>query len=104
MTKIERKTWEEMAAEPGSVIIGPSSFYVKSLDRNGVWVGITEWHKDKDGDLCGGWVPFDVPELDEFYRKNAWRVVSLDPLHIEPSLLCGCGNHGFIRNGKWESC
>lgn len=32
------------------------------------------------------------------------RVVSLDPLHLEPSIAwtdC-CGRHGFIRGGKWE--
>lgn len=30
------------------------------------------------------------------------RLVSADPLHIEPSLLCEfCGWHGFIRNGHW---
>jgi hypothetical protein len=33
-------------------------------------------------------------------------LVSEDPLHIEPSLLCpdpACGLHGFIRDGKWET-
>jgi len=104
MTTIPLKTWEEMSQEPGSIIIGPTSFIVKSINKNDEWVGITEWHKDREGTLCGGWVPFDVPGIDEFYRKNAWQVVSLDPLHIEPSLLCSCGNHGFIRNGKWEPC
>lgn len=30
-----------------------------------------------------------------------WTLVSRDPLHVEPSILCGCGEHGFIRDGKW---
>lgn len=30
-----------------------------------------------------------------------WRVVSWDPLTLEPSLLCRCGDHGFVRDGKW---
>lgn len=32
-------------------------------------------------------------------------VVSLDPLHLEPSLACegGCPNHGYIRDGQWVS-
>lgn len=31
-------------------------------------------------------------------------VVSLDPLHLEPSIgwTDCCGRHGFIRGGKWE--
>ena len=30
------------------------------------------------------------------------RLVSRDPLHVEPSILCAaCGDHGFIRDGKW---
>lgn len=33
------------------------------------------------------------------------RLVSEDPIHIEPSLLCLpgdlCGLHGFIRDGRW---
>jgi hypothetical protein len=30
-------------------------------------------------------------------------LVSLDPLHLEPSLMwmC-CGKHGFIREGRWQ--
>lgn len=29
-------------------------------------------------------------------------VLSLDPLHLEPSLLWNCcGKHGWIRNGEW---
>ena len=30
-----------------------------------------------------------------------WTLHSLDPLHIEPSVLCGCGHHGWIRGGCW---
>lgn len=32
-------------------------------------------------------------------------VVSREPLHIEPSVLCvDCGLHGFVRDGEWRSC
>jgi hypothetical protein len=34
-----------------------------------------------------------------------WQVHSLSPLHLSPSLLCkaeGCGDHGFIENGRWR--
>jgi hypothetical protein len=30
-----------------------------------------------------------------------WTVESWDPLTLSPSLLCSCGDHGFIRGGKW---
>ncbi len=30
-----------------------------------------------------------------------WQLESLDPLTLSPSLLCGCGYHGFIKQGKW---
>lgn len=31
------------------------------------------------------------------------RLVCADPLHVEPSILCpaGCGDHGFVRDGRW---
>lgn len=33
------------------------------------------------------------------------RIVQLDPLTIEPSILCpDCGTHGFVRAGRWQSC
>lgn len=38
-------------------------------------------------------------------QPNGWTLHSLDPLHIEPSLLCrACGAHGFIRGGRWVAC
>ncbi|MCX3064193.1 hypothetical protein [Streptomyces beihaiensis] len=33
---------------------------------------------------------------------SAHRLVSREPLHLEPSLLWRCcGLHGFVRNGVW---
>jgi len=35
--------------------------------------------------------------------KPIHTLVSEDPLHIEPSILCrACGDHGFIRDGRWQ--
>lgn len=32
------------------------------------------------------------------------RIVSQDPLTIEPSILCpDCGLHGWIRDGQWTT-
>lgn len=33
--------------------------------------------------------------------RPSWTVESWDPLTVSPSLLCHCGDHGFIREGKW---
>lgn len=68
------------------------------------WGAIIYHRTDKtETGWCAGGVTFDgevqrkvVPD------KGRWRVVSWEPLHIEPSVLCrGCGDHGFIRAGKW---
>lgn len=34
-------------------------------------------------------------------RATTWTVESWDPLTLSPSLLCHCGDHGFVRAGKW---
>jgi hypothetical protein len=36
--------------------------------------------------------------------ESGHSLISLDPLHIEPSILCiECGLHGWVRDGKWVS-
>jgi hypothetical protein len=65
--------------------------------------GIIEWHRRPDGELCGGWVAWWRPPGQS---GPVWQLVALDPLHLEPSILCspdkdGCGMHGFIRDGRW---
>ena len=32
---------------------------------------------------------------------HPYDTVEWEPLTISPSVLCQCGDHGFIRNGKW---
>lgn len=50
-----------------------------------------------------GSVMFDLPGVAEaFPNRPLWQVESWDPLTLSPSILCDCGNHGFIRNGRWE--
>jgi hypothetical protein len=75
-----------------------------------VKVGFIETHPTPDGRGCQAQVIFDIPEAAGITGPK-WTLVSLDPLHIEPSVLCGtssgiggCGHHGFIRNGRWEDC
>jgi hypothetical protein len=57
--------------------------------------GIFYRHNRPDGSPCNErrWSPISF---------ETWTLVSRDPLHIEPSLLCQlCGDHGFIRDGAW---
>jgi hypothetical protein len=57
---------------------------------------------------CVGSILFAVPEEEPYVvnggkRRAQWDVVALDPLHVEPSLACHCGDHGYIRGGRWEA-
>jgi hypothetical protein len=52
------------------------------------------------GEPCAGTVTFGDPGHDSAGRAH-WSLVSLDPLHVEPSILCSCGRHGFVRDGRW---
>jgi hypothetical protein len=62
-------------------------------------------HTRPDGRECMGAIHFDLPEVRSVFADewNRWVVDSWEPLTLSPSLLCiDCGDHGFIRNGKWE--
>jgi hypothetical protein len=72
-------------------------------------VGIIERHPraDDPGQIHEGGVYF-IAAASSPTARSIWQVVSLEPLHIEPSVHCvkdeqhrGCGNHGFIRDGRW---
>ncbi|HUX70402.1 MAG TPA: hypothetical protein VMV41_07830 [Cellulomonadaceae bacterium] len=57
-----------------------------------LWAGRD--HYDEHRDEYIGWTPAGA---------GAHDVISLDPLHLEPSVYwpdC-CGMHGFIRDGQW---
>ncbi len=69
-------------------------------------VGLIEHHPKPDGApglYCGGYIAWVA--ADGITPKH--QLVSGAPgdeehLTISPSLLCRtCGNHGFIRDGKW---
>ncbi len=83
--------------------------------------GLIDFHdvKDRPGERHGGGITFNT-EITRAYHEVVdararelghavlphvtWELHSLDPLHVEPSLLCGCGSHGFIRAGAWVEC
>ena len=57
--------------------------------------------------ICEGGVVFDTPTtqavdaISHAGGRARWQVQSWDPLTISPSVLCDCGDHGFIREGRW---
>lgn len=55
------------------------------------------------GERCWSGITFDGSVTRLVFPDNArWQVASEDPLTLSPSLLCRvCGDHGFIREGRW---
>lgn len=53
-----------------------------------------------------GYTPilFDIPGNEHVPPDGKWQLESLEPLTLSPSLLCLCGRHGFIRQGRWVGC
>jgi hypothetical protein len=39
-----------------------------------------------------------------FPEQARWQVLCMEPLTLSPSLLCHCGDHGYIQGGRWEPC
>jgi hypothetical protein len=69
------------------------------IDRIGAIID----HVRADGQPCdGGVIHFDLPGVRDVIPDRAvWTVESWDPLTLSPSLLCHCGDHGYIRDGRW---
>jgi hypothetical protein len=64
--------------------------------------GATVRHRTPTGEECRSAVTFDIAPLNQLRAQGAaWQVESWEPLTISPSLLCHCGDHGFIREGRW---
>lgn len=66
-------------------------------------IGAIENHPDQrePEKTCAGSIMFDTPEGRQFHGPH-WTIEQEDPLTLSPSILCrACGNHGFIRDGKW---
>lgn len=76
---------------------GLTWFGYRDISRAGAHV----WHRTPTGNSCCGSVNFDVPGVTGVLKGAVWQVESRDPLTLSPSLLCSCGDHGFIRAGRW---
>ena len=85
------------------------------LPANRKWLGIPEGplpsvekfgatirHYKPDGQMCEGCITFDGDWQRRVCKpEELWTVENWEPLTASPSLLCACGDHGFIRSGKW---
>lgn len=59
-------------------------------------------HKLPGGGDCEGLITFDTPVARRCFPDGPfWTVESREPLTLSPSLLCHCGDHGYIRDGRW---
>lgn len=77
---------------------------IADIERVGLYIYHPAPGKTESGH-CAGFVQFDTPEIARVFTnpRSRWQVESWDPLTISPSVQCGtCGDHGFIRGGKWE--
>ena len=51
-----------------------------------------------------GSLMFDLPHNADDTAHARWKVESMDPLTLSPSIQHNCGcplSHGYIRDGKW---
>lgn len=74
----------------------------KDDDRAGAIVT----HLTPEGKLCESYITMRGRAWDAEFKNNppiaSWELVSDNPVTLSPSLACrACGDHGFIREGKW---
>lgn len=86
--------------------LGHDVYWTKSVDSEGQWIGILEWHECEamqnttDAGVSAGGVYFQ--NAPDHLKGPRWQLVTEEPLTITPSILCRtCGLHGFIREGRW---
>lgn len=79
--------------------LNPHSAHLPDVERYGALV--SHQRPDGGGDCMGG-VTFDGEVQRQINPTQAmWTVESWDPLTLSPSLLCSCGDHGFVRDSIW---
>ena len=69
-------------------------------------IGATIMHragpKGTETGWCIGGIQFAGTQHQRDYPEQPyWNVESYDPLTINPSVRCSCGDHGLVRGGKW---
>lgn len=61
-------------------------------------------HPLPDGTPCEGYLQFDGPVQRRVSpERPMWQVTSWEPLTLTPSVLCSCGFHGWVTDGRLVS-
>lgn len=91
----------------GAVNIGTD--HLLKLSRfKGEVSGVQIFHKRPDGTQCHvyHWVTLKDRSWDREFKGGlaiTWEVVQDEPLTLKGSIKCQyCGDHGYVRDGKWE--
>lgn len=62
-------------------------------------------HLKPDGTPCAGWISIEGGAWAKSFAPGSiatWTLEQVDPPTLSPSLLCrACGDHGFVRAGRW---
>lgn len=68
-------------------------------------VGANVLHPPVEGKCSGdGWIAIEGRSWARKFTTPiaTWKVEQEEPLTLSPSILCrACGDHGFIREGRW---
>lgn len=79
--------------------LNPQYDGVPDVDR---FAAIIEHPHATTGQPCVGQVTFAGQVQDRVSpRVPKWTVESWEPLTLSPSVLCSCGDHGYVRDGRW---
>jgi hypothetical protein len=80
-------------------VLNPQYQDLPDIDRLGAIVR----HTTPDGADCEGAIMFDSAVARRvFPTSKVWNVEGWEPLTVSASLLCTCGDHGWIKQGRWE--
>ena len=72
-----------------------------ALGRHPLRPGDRQVHCRERG-YCEGAATLDSEVTRRLFDGSAlWQVLSWEPLTLQPSLLCHCGDHGLIQDGRW---
>lgn len=81
----------------GVIVTGPAGEHCPYRDSGAAEQG-----------LCAGGVSFESSKIAKREGRPMWKVASLEPLTLTPSIRCKCdtdhpgeGQHGFITDGRW---
>lgn len=79
--------------------LNPQHDGIPDEPRAGVSVG----HLTPEGEPCESYASMRTPVTERIDPEAPkWDLIQVEPLTLSPSLLCRlCGDHGFVREGKW---